>query len=171
MTTTTTTATAAATATIPTTDPTPRLASFTAGGTWKGALSTVVEARQFSFVVAEPTSLGGTDEAANPIEYLLGSLDGCVSVVVETVAKELGITFDALETLATGTIDLRGFAGTADVSPHFQSLTLTLALTTAASEAEIDELKALVLRRCPLLNLIKDAGVDVRDVWVVNHAA
>ncbi|MEE6296573.1 hypothetical protein [Georgenia wangjunii] len=80
-------------------------------------------------------------------------------------------TFDALETHATGTIDLRGFAGTADVSPHFQELTLTLALTTDVPEAELDELKARVLRRCPLVNLIKDAGVAIRDVWVVRPTA
>ncbi|MEE6273274.1 hypothetical protein V2J56_07930 [Georgenia sp. MJ206] len=59
----------------------------------------------------------------------------------------------------------------ADVSPHFQELTLTLALTTDVPEAELDELKALVLRRCPLVNLIKDAGVAIRDVWVVRPTA
>jgi uncharacterized OsmC-like protein len=158
------------TTTIPTTDPTPRLADFTATGTWKGEFSTAVEARRFGFVVAEPTSFGGTDEAANPIEYLLGSLNGCVSVVVETVAKELGVPIVALATHATGTLDLRGFAGTADVSPHFQHLTLTLELTTDASEDQLAELEAQVLRRCPIFNLIKDAGVDIRDEWIVRAA-
>ncbi|MPV36041.1 OsmC family peroxiredoxin [Georgenia subflava] len=147
------------------------MADFTAEGSWKGQLSTAVEARHFSFVVAEPTSFGGTDESANPIEYLLGSLSGCVTVVVETVAKELGVTVEALDTHATGSIDLRGFLGTADVSPHFQELTLTLTLTTDVPEAELDELKALVLRRCPVFNLIKDAGVDIREVWQVRPTA
>src|SRR5690625_6655773 len=96
---------------VPTSDPTPRLAQFSATGTSKGALSTAVRARQFEFVVAEPPSLGGTDEGANPIEYLLGSLNGCVTVVVETIAAELQIAVASVETDATGTIDLRGFAG------------------------------------------------------------
>ena len=147
----------------------PKLADFTAEASWEGSLSTRVSARQFAFVVAEPPALGGTDEAPNPIEYLLGSLNGCVSVVVETVAKELEIPVTALETHATGTIDLRGFLGTADVSPHFQQLTLTLTLTTPVPESELDELKAQVLRRCPLFNLIKDAGVDLRGVWVLRQ--
>jgi|SRR5690625_1085325 len=156
---------------VPTTDPTPRLADFTATGTSTGSLSTAVRARQFDFVVAEPPSLGGTDEGANPIEYLLGSLNGCVTVVIETIAAELGLAVENVATSATGTIDLRGFAGTADVSPHFQQLTLTLTLTTAVPEAELGELKAQVLRRCPVFNLIKDAGVDIREVWDVRLPA
>lgn len=159
------------TTTIPTTDPMPRLADFTATGRATGSLSTAVQARHFDFVVAEPQSLGGTDEAANPIEYVLGALNGCVTVVVETVAKELGLAVESLETDTTGTLDLRGFAGTADVSPHFQQLTLTLTLVTDVPEAELSELKAQVLRRCPLFNLVKDAGVDIREVWQVRAAS
>ncbi|WP_413450157.1 OsmC family protein [Georgenia phoenicis] len=158
------------TAAAPTTDPTPRLASFTATGRSTGSLSTAVEARQFGFVVAEPPSLGGTDEGANPIEYVLGALNGCVTVVVETVAAELGVAVDGVATEATGTLDIRGFAGTADVSPHFQTLTLQVTLTTAVAEAELGELKAQVLRRCPLFNLIRDAGVPVEETWVVRQA-
>lgn len=155
----------------PTTDPTPRLTDITATGTSTGSLSTAVRARHFDFVVSEPPSFGGTDEGPNPIEYLLGSLNGCVTVVIETIAAELGLTVDSVETSATGTLDVRGFAGTADVSPHFQQLTLTLTLTTAASEAELAELKTQVLRRCPVYNLIKDAGVDIREVWEVRQPA
>lgn len=158
------------TATAPTTDHTPRLAEFSVDGRWEGRLSTRVAAREFEFVVAEPTSLGGTDEAPNPIEYLLGSLAGCVSVVVETVAQELGITVESFRATPVGTIDLRGFLGTADVSPHFQDLTLRLELGTPTPEGDLDEFKTLVARRCPLLNLIRDAGVDVREEWVVTAA-
>lgn len=153
-----------------TTDPTPRLASFTATGRSTGQLSTAVSARQFGFVVAEPPSLGGTDEGANPIEYVLGALNGCVTVVVETVAAELGISVDGVATDATGTLDIRGFAGTADVSPHFQTLTLTITLTTAVPEEELGELKAQVVRRCPLFNLVRDAGVPIEETWVVQAA-
>ena len=155
----------------PTTDPTPRLAEFAATGRSTGSLSTAVNARTFDFVVAEPPSFGGTDEGANPIEYLLGSLNGCVTVVIETVAAELGITVLSVRTSASGTLDLRGFAGTADVSPHFQQLTLRLELTTPATQAEVAELKEQVLRRCPVYNLIKDAGVDIREEWTVRAAA
>ncbi|MHB1063724.1 MAG: OsmC family protein [Georgenia sp.] len=146
-------------------DPTPRIADFTVAGTWRDRFSTDVTARDFAFTVAEPDSIGGTDEAPNPIEYLLGSLNGCISVVVESVAEELGITVEALSTHATGSLDLRGFRGTADVSPHFQQLTITLTLTSGAPVDALAELRTLVLRRCPVFNLIKDAGVDLREEW------
>lgn len=159
------------TTTATATDPTPRLADFTATGTSTGALSTAVEARRFSFVVSEPESLGGSDEGANPIEYLLGSLNGCVTVVIETIAAELGVTVEGVRTDTTGTIDLRGFAGTADVSPHFQQVSLNVTLTTAATDPELAELRARVLRRCPVFNLIRDAGVDIRETWDVRRPA
>ena len=159
------------TTTTPVQDTTPRLAEISATGRSTGSLSTAVQARQFDFVVAEPESFGGTDESANPIEYLLGSLNGCITVVIETIAAELGITVEAIATGARGTLDLRGFAGTADVSPHFQQLRLDLVLTTTASEPEVAELQARVLARCPVYNLIKDAGVDITETSTLPRPA
>lgn len=166
-----TTTASATTFPVPAPDPTPRLTDIAVAGSWKGRLSTDVAARDFTFTVAEPTPFGGTDEAPNPIEYLLGSLSGCVSVVVETVAAELGVDVAGLDTRAEGTIDLRGFAGTADVSPHFQELTLTLGLTTDADGEVLAELQRRVLARCPVFNLVRDAGIAVREVWEVRRAS
>lgn len=145
----------------------PRLETFRASGVWQGGLHTRVDARQFALDVDEPPTIGGADAGANPIEYVLASLNGCITVVIQTVAKELGIRVGGIETKAAGTLDLRGFLGTADVSPHFQELTLSVTLTTTAGEQEISELRAQVTRRCPLLNLIKDAGVEPRVAWHV----
>src|SRR5690625_7458232 len=92
---------------VPTTDPTPRLADFTATGTSTGSLSTAVRARQFDFVVAEPPSLGGTDEGANPIEYRLGSLNGCSTVVGETIGADLRPLDDCAQSPQTRHISLR----------------------------------------------------------------
>lgn len=151
-------------------DDRPRLETFHTSGVWQGGLHTRVAARQFALDIDEPPAIGGADEGATPIEYVLASLNGCVTVVIQTVAKELGIRVGGIETKAAGTLDLRGFLGTADVSPHFQELTLSVTLTTTAGEQELSELRAQVDTRCPLLNLIKDAGVEPRVTWHVVSA-
>ena len=52
--------------------------------------------------------------------------------------------------------------GTADVSPHFQTVHNTIIFDTEESKERISELKILVQKRCPVYNLLKDAGVEDR---------
>ena len=60
---------------------------------------------QFKLVVDEPEGLGGTDENANPVEYILAGLAGCVNVVGHLVAKELGFTIQKLHIEVSGNIN------------------------------------------------------------------
>ncbi|MGC0252229.1 OsmC family protein [Pseudactinotalea sp. Z1748] len=146
----------------------PEIASIGVAGSWQTGTHTRVEARNFTLDVDEPPALGGADVGANPIEYILTGLSGCLGVVVQVVAAELGITVSGIESSATGDLDLRGFRGTAEVSPHFQSVDLQVHLTTTATADEVAELRRQVTARCPVLNLITDAGVDVHETWHVN---
>ncbi|MFJ6416599.1 OsmC family protein [Paeniglutamicibacter sp. NPDC091659] len=130
-------------------------------------MRTTVDIREFSFDIDEPVRIGGTDTAPTPMEFVAGAVNGCVSVVVEQVAKELGIEFTALETYSIATQDTRGFAGTADVSPFFHSYRLEIHVETALDDtARQEELTAQVHRRCPAINLVQAAGVNLDINWV-----
>ncbi len=107
-----------------------------AKGSWQGNMRTTVDIREFSFDIDEPVRIGGTDTAPTPMEFVAGAVNGCVSVVVEQVAKELGIEFTALETYSIATQDTRGFAGTADVSPFFHSYRLEIHVETALDDTD-----------------------------------
>ena len=49
-----------------------------------------LQVRDFAPMIAdEPTALGGTDKGPNPIEYLMGSLSSCVSVMIGIVGKHV----------------------------------------------------------------------------------
>lgn len=138
-----------------------------AKGTWQGLMRTTVEIRDFSFVVDEPVAVGGTNSAPTPMEFIAGALNGCVSVVVEQVAKELQLGFTALETYSIATQDTRGFAGTADVSPFFHSYRLEIHVETPLDDpATQQELTKQVHRRCPAINLVESAGVNLVINWV-----
>ena len=48
---------------------------------------TVVKARNFEIIIDEPANLGGTDHGANPVEYVLAALSGCLNVMCHVIAK------------------------------------------------------------------------------------
>ncbi|MCA1011652.1 OsmC family protein [Halobacillus halophilus] len=124
--------------------------------------------RDFTFTIDEPEKLGGSNEALTPMEYMTGSLNGCFMIVVEMVAKEKGLTIEKLEAASSGGIDHRGLFGTADASPHFQTVTLEVDVTFAEQEIDEEEFIQLVQKRCPDYNLFKDADVKIEINWKIN---
>ena len=134
-------------------------------------MTTEIAIRDFTFRTDEPERVGGTNSAPTPMEFVTGALNGCITVVVETVAAELGLTLRALETSSHAHMDVRGFDGTADVSPHFQDYALTITIDVDADERQRSELVRRSEKRCPAINLVRDAGVDLTIDWDFGTAA
>lgn len=112
---------------------------------------TVVEARDFEFVIDEPAELGGTNDGPNPVEYLIGAWAGCLNVVAHTVSEERGIDLDGIEIEIEGDLDPRKFLGVADdVRAGYQEIRVRI---DASSDADEETLKAFateVEERCPV---------------------
>jgi uncharacterized OsmC-like protein len=66
---------------------------------------TIVKARSFQMIIDEPTELGGTNEGANPVEYLLAALSGCLNVMCHVVAREMNFTLRSVEIKLSGTLN------------------------------------------------------------------
>lgn len=145
----------------------PQLKTVRAQGRWKGRYRNDLAVRDFTFVTAEPEKIGGNNEGPTPMEYVAGALNGCLGIVIELVAKERGIAIDALKVESAGIVDQRGLFGTAEVSPHFQSVEIAIALTSAAPSEAVAALQRDVLRRCPVYNLIRDSGARVTVTWTI----
>lgn len=143
----------------------PWIKSVRANGEWQGAMATRLRVRSFELATDEPLSAGGTDNAPTPMEMVAAAVDGCITVVVATVAAELGIELAGVETTSAAHMDIRGFQGTADVTPHFVDYALTVRVTTQAPDDELTVLGAQVEKRCPALNLVRDAGVPLDLIW------
>ena len=131
----------------------------------KSALKNETSVRDFTFIIDEPVKVGGTDEAPTPMEYILGSFNGCVLIVIELVAKEIGFKFKHLEAESIGLIDTRGLKGVDDINPQFQEVTNTIWFETREDESRLEELKEIVKRRCPAYNLFKDSGMLISLNW------
>ena len=84
-------------------------------------------------------------------------------------ATELGLTHSALDFEAASTIDIRGRRGDRSVRPHFQTVRVRAVVSTAEPleklAAVIEETEA----RCPVLNLLLDAKVDLRIEWLCDQ--
>ncbi|GGM42039.1 OsmC family protein [Paraliobacillus quinghaiensis] len=130
-----------------------------------GALKNENKVRDFTFTIDEPEKLGGTNEAPTPMEYILGSFNGCILIVIEMIAKEMKFSFNGFTAETTGEIDRRGFLGTAPVSPHFQHVINTVRFDTDESIETINLVKKQVEKRCPAYNLFKDAGIEIELNW------
>ena len=76
-----------------------------------GACQNFKRQEAFVFEKDEPPVLLGEDHGANPVEYVLAALDGCLitSLIYHAAAK--GIKIDEVETSFTGDLNLHGFLG------------------------------------------------------------
>jgi len=144
---------------------TPQIKTVRAEGRWKGNLRTDLEVRDFRFIIAEPEKIGGKNEAPTPMEYVLGALNGCLGVVIELVAKEQGIALRDLHISSSGLVDQRGLFGTADVSPQFQSVDVAVTGIADAPVKQLADLQHVVLKRCPVYNLIRDSKARIDVSW------
>jgi uncharacterized OsmC-like protein len=70
--------------------------NFSLSGQNENATKFVAKTRQFTLTIDEPEGLGGTDHAANPVEFLLAAYAGCINVMGHIVAKELSFKLNSL---------------------------------------------------------------------------
>lgn len=145
----------------------PHLFTFQTDARWKEGLRTDVLARQFPIAVDEPPALGGADTAPNPMELLLAGLNGCLAVVIKTVAAELDAEVYSIDFSSNATLDVRGFLGTADVQPYFNRVHTRIELAIDLPEDRFEAFTRTVHRRCPAGTLIEAAaGVDFEIEWL-----
>jgi uncharacterized OsmC-like protein len=132
-----------------------------------GTMRTEIDTGEFgTFVTDEPVAHGGTGGGPSPLQAVLGALCGCESVTFNRTAAEHDLAYDALDFEAEFTIDIRGRQGTRGVRQHFQTVRVQATVTTTASADDLAEVIAATEARCPVYNLIKDAGVNLEVVWV-----
>jgi len=124
---------------------------FTVAGESSSATQFIGKSRQFTLVVDEPESLGGTDEDANPVEYILAGFAGCANVIGHVVAKELGFTIESLKIEVSGELNPNRFLGTSfEERAGFKSISLNFIPTTDASIETLAEWLQIVEDRCPV---------------------
>lgn len=113
----------------------------------------------------EPAVLLGHDLAANPVEFVLHALAGCLtsSMVYHAAAK--GIAIEEIESHLEGDIDLRGFLGLSDQVPRgFQAIRVTFRIKAPNAAPEVlDELCQMAQKHSPVFDtLTRPVAIEVK---------
>ena len=130
-------------------------------------MHTVVDAGEYgTFDMDEPIAHGGGSDGPSPLQAVLGALCGCESVTFNRTAAESGFVYESLDFEAGYTIDIRGRQGDRSVRPHFQKVRVRAVVATDETAERLSEIVAETEARCPVMNLLQDAGVDLEMEWV-----
>jgi len=103
----------------------------------------------------EPPILLGNDEGANPVEYLLVALSGCLTTSMIAHASAKGIKLKSVESRYEGDLDLRGFLGISkDVKVGYQNIRVYFKIDADISEAQKEELIKMAQKYSPVFNTV-----------------
>jgi uncharacterized OsmC-like protein len=92
----------------------------------------------------EAEVLLGEDRAANPVEYLLHALAGCVTTTTVYHAAARGIHIRTIETEIEGELDVQGLLQTnPQVRTGFQNIRIKMKIDSDAEGEKLEELKRL----------------------------
>ncbi len=109
----------------------------------------------FEFINGEPPVLLGNNEGANPVEFLLHALAGCVTTTFVLHAMARGITIRELSSKLEGDIDLQGLLGLDDsVSPGYEQIRIQLNVKADCPDKELDDLLAYTQQHSPVCNTV-----------------
>ncbi|MFA6110944.1 MAG: OsmC family protein [Candidatus Latescibacterota bacterium] len=125
-----------------------------------------VATRQFTMTIDEPPELGGQDQGANPVEYLLAALAGCLNVVAHLVAREQGIALRGLTVNASGEVNPDRLLNVPTTDrAGFKGIRVELGVDTDASPEALAQWRQVVESRCPVSdNLNQPTPVTIEVV-------
>lgn len=109
----------------------------------------------WEFINGEPPVLLGNNEGANPVEFLLHALAGCVTTTTVLHATARGIRIESLSTELEGEIDLQGLlALDPDVPAGYREIRIKMDIKADCSDKELDELLAFAREHSPVCNTV-----------------
>lgn len=109
----------------------------------------------FEFVNGEPPVLLGHNEGANPVEFLLHALAGCVTTTFVLHAAARGIRIESISTQMEGDIDLRGLLGLDDsVFPGYEEIRMRMDIQADCTDEELEDLLAYTEKHSPVCNSV-----------------
>ena len=112
---------------------------------------------------SEPPILLGNNEGANPVEYILHGLAGCMTTTMVLHAAANNISLESVESKLEGDLDVQGFLGLNDkVRNGYQQIRVTFTIKGDLTEAEKMKLESFV-RMSPVFDIVTNkVPVDVK---------
>jgi len=144
------------------TDTTQRMA---VSGESDGDSKFLAHARDHELVMDDPEEMGGDDEGAMPVEYLLAAWAGCLNATVRAVAPDFDLEVEGVAVDVAGEFDPRKHLGHAE-EPRagYQGVEAEVDVDFAGDvdDDTLAEFTAAVEERCPVSDNL--ANVTPTDV-------
>lgn len=141
---------------------------FRATNTWQGGTHNRATVKDFygalqeddsrapmHFEIDEPPVLLGENRGANPVEYLLVGLSGCLTTAMVAHAAARGIVLKAVESRLEGELDVQGFLGLSEIIPvAYKEIRVSFKIDADITDEEKEELIAMAQKYSPVFNSI-----------------
>jgi len=123
----------------------------------------------FEFTNGEPPILLGHNEGANPVEFLLHALAGCVTTTLVLHAAARGVAIRELSTTLEGELDVQGLLGlNPEIPAGYQAIRIGINCVADCSDEELDDLLAFAQQHSPVCNTIcRPVRVEIRRTVAV----
>jgi uncharacterized OsmC-like protein len=97
----------------------------------------------------------GTNQGANPVEFFLHALAGCVTTTFVLHAAARGIRIDSISTSLEGEIDVQGVLGLDEtVNPGYEQIRIKMDVKADCSDTELDNLLTFTREHSPVCQSI-----------------
>lgn len=131
-------------------------ATFSSSVALKEKLHCIATSRGFSIHMDEPPSLGGDNQAMNPIEMLLSSLGGCLVISAQVFAKECDVQLKNISVDIEGDLDTNGFLGKdPEVPAGLLDIRVNINLDTDSPSENVMKLVETIENRCPVSDSLR----------------
>jgi len=113
---------------------------------YHGALQEMSRDEAFVMDNDEPPVLLGQDNGANPVEYVLHALAGCMTTTMVYKAALLGIKLEEVESELEGDLDLRGFLEMSDdVRNGYKNIRVNFKVKAEGAPERLKQLEKLCM--------------------------
>lgn len=122
--------------------------------------------RKAAFVMDndEPDVLLGVDNGANPVEYVLHALAGCITTTLVYHAAARGLHIESVSSSYEGELDLQGFLGLdPNVRRGYQNIKVTFDIQGDLTAEQKQEILALGMQFSPVFDTVSSpVMIDVK---------
>ena len=120
-----------------------------------GALQEDDTRAPMEFAIDEPPVLLGDNKGANPVEYLLVGLSGCLTTSMVAHAAARGIKLKSVQSRLEGDLDLQGFLGLSETIPvGYQEIRVSFKIEADLTDREKEELLEMAQKYSPVFNTV-----------------
>jgi uncharacterized OsmC-like protein len=107
------------------------------------------------FEIDEPPVLLGNNQGANPVEYLLVGLSGCLTTSMVAHAAARGIKLKGVQSRLEGELDVQGFLGLSETIPvGYKNIRVSFKIDADITDREKEELIEMAQKYSPVFNSV-----------------